>query len=132
MGVPFYSDWFSLKIRRNRQSYIFASCVLIGIIFSIPLLLSTYPIKENSKTAIEIIFYAPAFIVSYCLISQRLRDINLSGWFALLWGLVYFIDSPFVDVLNVGFLLVLWSVPGSIGANKYGIDPLNEQSMDIR
>ncbi len=48
---------------------------------------------------------------------RRLHDLNKSGWFLLL-ALI-----PIVDII---FLLYIWLMPGTVGSNKYGADPLQE------
>lgn len=48
---------------------------------------------------------------------RRLHDLDKSGWFLLL-GLV--------PLVNVIFMLYLWLAPGTVGANRYGADPLSE------
>ena len=48
---------------------------------------------------------------------RRLHDLDKSGWFLLL-GLV--------PLVNVIFMLYLWLAPGTVGANRYGADPLDE------
>ena len=48
---------------------------------------------------------------------RRLHDLDKSGWFLLL-GLV--------PLVNVIFMLYMWLAPGTVGANRYGADPLSE------
>lgn len=45
---------------------------------------------------------------------RRLHDTDRSGWFILL---------AFVPVVGQLVLLVLCALPGTIGSNKYGLDP---------
>lgn len=46
---------------------------------------------------------------------RRLHDLNKSGWFMLLM---------LVPVVNLAFLLYLWFMPGTVGYNRFGADPL--------
>ncbi|MBQ3442651.1 MAG: DUF805 domain-containing protein [Selenomonadaceae bacterium] len=46
---------------------------------------------------------------------RRLHDLNKSGWFMLL-GLI--------PLINVIFALYIWLMPGTVGHNRYGADPL--------
>ncbi len=46
---------------------------------------------------------------------RRLHDLDKSGWFMLL------ILVPFVNLI---FLLYLWFMPGTVGYNRFGADPL--------
>lgn len=52
---------------------------------------------------------------------RRLHDINLSGWWILLFMLISLISRGFGGTLCTIFLMVK---KGSVGENKYGVDPL--------
>lgn len=59
-----------------------------------------------------------SFVVSVggmMLSIRRLHDLDKSGWFLLI-ALI-----PFIDVV---FAFYLWLMPGTVGANQYGADPL--------
>ena len=53
---------------------------------------------------------------------RRLHDMELSGWFALLYLLS-----------GIGMLImaVLCSQPGTFGPNKYGLDPLYDETKNV-
>lgn len=55
---------------------------------------------------------------------RRLHDINLSGWWILLFMLISLISRGFGGTLCTIFLMVK---KGSVGENKYGVDPLEWQ-----
>lgn len=46
---------------------------------------------------------------------RRLHDLNKSGWFLLL---------ALIPIIDIIFLLYIWLMPGTVGNNKYGADPL--------
>ena len=60
------------------------------------------------------------FIGFIMLDVRRLHDLDRSGWFVLLL---------FVPLVNLLFVLYLWFMPGTVGYNRFGEDPLesNEQ-----
>jgi uncharacterized membrane protein YhaH (DUF805 family) len=79
---------------------------------------------QEGKRLGLIIFGVPAAISSYLLTAQRLRDLNLSGWFALLWIPLNMLDGSLARALSVAALIVLCAIPGTAGPNKYGDDCL--------
>ena len=46
---------------------------------------------------------------------RRLHDLDKSGWFLLL---------ALVSIVNVIFVFYLWLMPGTVGRNRFGEDPL--------
>lgn len=65
----------------------------------------------------------------YCLICivpgvmlsvRRLHDLNLSGWYYL---------ATLIPVVGVLFSLYVLFAPGTVGANKYGADPLENERV---
>lgn len=48
---------------------------------------------------------------------RRLHDLNKGGWWLLL---------AFVPVVNFIFMLYVWLMPGTVGWNDYGADPLQD------
>jgi len=49
---------------------------------------------------------------------RRLHDLNKSGWFLLI---------ALIPIIDIIFLLYIWLMPGTVGYNKYGADPLENQ-----
>ena len=92
-AVNFYSDWFTLSVRRKRSG--FAAAIFIGAAFVMSLTAICEYLFEN-RSGIFVIVFALMWWVAYgCLACQRLLDIGASRW----WGL------PFV---MVQFLYVLF------------------------
>ncbi|MGH0004799.1 DUF805 domain-containing protein [Pseudovibrio ascidiaceicola] len=119
-------DWFSLSTRRNRSSYIFAIVMLnlfLAIVFS-----ALYFFEASYSSGL---FIAATFVVLYALANftltaQRLRDFGVSGWLALLWIPIIILPKPFsLAALLAGFI-ILATLPGTRGANRYGPDPLSQ------
>ena len=52
---------------------------------------------------------------SMMLSVRRLHDLNRSGWFLLI---------ALIPLVNIIFAFYIWLMPGTVGYNKYGEDPL--------
>lgn len=96
--------------RTTRRTYLIKSLVLIALntwIF--------YSAKINSIEDLYpySIFIWTTIIVVFILNIGRLNDINLSGWYSLIF---------FVPILNIS-LIALYFIDGTKGENKYGQDP---------
>lgn len=128
MSVPAHEDWFSTSIRRNRKSYILANILLFGIVAIVVLFLWLVGARRtNAGVMIFLAFGIPAVICAYFLTAQRVRDLNLSGWLALLWIPVGIADNYIGGAASLAFWIVLAAVPGTAGPNRYGSDPLGER-----
>ena len=125
MSVPAAEFWFSTVIRRNRKSFLLANLLLIGIIFAVMSALLFFTATPRAASAIMILFYIPFVIVQYFLTAQRLRDLNISGWFALFWLIIPLAPNNIQSFLALSFLLLLCFIPGTNGDNRYGIDPIS-------
>ena len=127
MSVPATDLWFSLSIRRNRKSYIFASLILIAIMAIVLTAIWFFGAANRSGWLIFILFYIPFVICQYFLTAQRLRDMNLTGWLALLWIPIGIAAEVTSGATSLAAFLILAVVPGTNGANRYGPDPLSDQ-----
>ncbi|HLS30132.1 MAG TPA: DnaJ domain-containing protein [Flavobacteriaceae bacterium] len=112
-GLKTETFW-SAKGRLRRRTY-FTRVVLLSIPYAI-----VFGIVENSYDDGLIVFAGMLGLVCWITISiqaiKRLHDINISGW----WYLLFLI--PYV---NLVFGLVILFVDGTKGINKYGYDPKN-------
>ena len=130
MSKPVFEDLLTFSNgRRNRKSYF-----LINIVYAIPMLIlsifgtsldqmaSNGNRNEFTGEMLMIIsaFYLVLSIISlilvvlyFAIVSQRCRDINWSGWCALI-GLV--------PIINLIFGLFLFFKKGTPGENQYGQD----------
>lgn len=68
-------------------------------------------------------------IPSIAVTVRRLHDRNLTGWIYL--GIVVLQFVPVVDILASIGLLVLMVLPGTVGANKYGLDPKGPAQAEV-
>jgi uncharacterized membrane protein YhaH (DUF805 family) len=119
-----YEDWFSLSIRRERKSFIYASLILLLLLFFIFFGIEWLDVSRKAKNLFLMVYFLLGLICSYTLTAQRLRDINLTGWLALLWIPISFADESLRFTLTSAFALALWVVPGTKGDNAYGPSPL--------
>lgn len=124
MSLPATEHWFSLSIRRNRKSYVFGSLFLTGIFVAVIAALWFFNARGRGSLIIVLLFFVPYFICGYLLTAQRLRDMNCTGWLALLWLPVGVADRYVGGAASFAFFIVLCAVPGTQGYNRYGPDPL--------
>jgi len=117
-------EWFSLSIRRERKSFIFASIILLILLLAIIYAIGILDVSNHVKTLLLVVYAALATVVSYTLSAQRLRDIGVTGWLALIWFPINFAADEFRSVLTSIFILILWVVPGTQGSNRYGRSPI--------
>jgi uncharacterized membrane protein YhaH (DUF805 family) len=123
MTSPF-EDWFSLSIRRERKSFIFASLFLLCLLFIVFVFIELLGLSSKSKGIFYFVYFVMGLMCSYTLTAQRLRDINITGWLALLWVPISFADESIRATLTSAFTLALWVIPGTKGENKYGQSPI--------
>jgi len=124
MTSPF-DAWFSLSIRRERKSFIYASLLLITLLVAVFAGIAALGISNNAKLFIFLIYGAMGVFVSYTLTAQRLRDMNVTGWLALLWIPIGFASEELKSFATSVFLLALWVIPGTDGTNRYGESPVH-------
>ena len=130
MTISATDHWFSASIRRNRQSYIFASLLLLAVMGLVFLAMWYFEARNLFGEVVFLIFFVPFVICQYFLTAQRLRDMNVTGWLALLWIPIGMADEGLGGALSLAAFLILATVPGTKGPNRYGPDPLDEQSWD--
>lgn len=126
MTSPF-DFWFSLTIRRERKSFIYASLLVIALLVAIFVGISSLDISVRAKAPIFLLYAGMGVFVSYTLSAQRLRDMGVTGWLALLWIPINVASEELKSFATSVFLLVLWIVPGTDGANRYGESPIRSE-----
>lgn len=124
MSTPALDGWFALKLRRNRLSFILAYGALCATFAACIFGWFYFAETGRGKQMGFLIFGVPAILCSYILVAQRLRDLNLSGWFALLWVPINLLEGQLRLAITLAIIIVLCAIPGTVGANKYGDDPL--------
>lgn len=124
MSTPALDHWFSFEGRRNRKSFMLSIAALYATFVVAFLIWQLFAETDRGRDIGEFVFGVPTIICSYLLVAQRLRDFGVSGWFALLWGVVHGFETEVRIALLVATLLVLCGIPGTTGPNKFGDDPL--------
>ena len=122
MSKPVFEDLFKFSGRRNRQSFIFlqlasivAALLIVGIVTTITV---AVPAMGGIFWAIGAIAFLAIVVANWAAASQRIRDFNQSG----VWALVLLI--PYIGPL---FSIALWLIPGTDGDNRYGPDQTKPQ-----
>jgi uncharacterized membrane protein YhaH (DUF805 family) len=75
------------------------------------------------------LFALGSFIPNIALMVRRLHDRNMSGWFLLLFFVLYMI--PLVNFLVLIGFIVLMCLEGTRGPNKYGADPKDPAGAEV-
>ena len=119
MSKPVFENVFALSGRRNRKSYFLflLACAGIGAVLLLVALASAGPTGEPSGAILALlVIVALGLIVSgWTVGAQRCRDFGWTGWAVLISA---------VPVVGWIFPFVMLFVPGTVGANRYGPDPL--------
>lgn len=126
-GVP---GWFSLEGRIGRQTYFWRMAAislgslvvvwLIGTWYGVTLANSLpegVDLVSMAETAGAQIFLLVGFLAQAFVIPQetkRLHDLNISGWYQLVFA---------IPVIGQLFHLYVLFCPGTIGANDFGQPP---------
>jgi len=115
MSKPVMEDLFTFSGRRNRQSYFFYILLTIPVAFAIALL-------SAITAGVGLILLIPLIISAWAIGGQRCRDFGWTGWAVLLTVI------PFLGVI---FAFAMLFIPGGVGDNRYGPDPLDGTSASI-
>jgi uncharacterized membrane protein YhaH (DUF805 family) len=115
MSKPVFEDLFKFSGRRNRQSFIYLQLATLVAIFLgigiITAITSVAPAVGGVLAILGIIGFIALAVANWAAASQRIRDFDQSG----VWALAILI--PYIGPL---FSLALWLIPSSEGTNKYG------------
>jgi len=114
---------FTPEGRLNRLRYLkymIALALISGISTFVLSSMMTFLTGDPNSTPVLMVTGAWALIAgagNVMLIIRRLHDMGKSGWFALI---------VFVPVIGVIFSIAMFLIPGQVGWNEYGADPLTE------
>jgi uncharacterized membrane protein YhaH (DUF805 family) len=134
MSHPITHDWFSLSIRRNRKSFIGAN-ISVGLIMAlVEWTLLFFEARQSAGELIYVMFNILSLIAVATLVAQRLRDLNVNGWYAfpilalpLVVGLgvgVKLFPEALISFLPLLMVTPLYCFRGTKGPNRYGKDCL--------
>ncbi|KQZ95014.1 hypothetical protein ASD74_13545 [Rhizobium sp. Root564] len=104
--------WFQLFFHSLLACYFLVSTVMAATTW-------------NTSIGLGILVIA-FFLPQIALAVRRLHDRNLSGWWYLGFIIAWFV--PYLNLLAIITLIVLFAFPGTKGLNRFGPDPLNPQS----
>lgn len=124
MSLPATEFWFALSVRRNRKSFMLANLILLTFMAGVIFCLQFFDVRLRAGRIIYFAFYIPFLMAQYFLAAQRLRDFGVTGWLALLWVAIAVLPPTYSAAFSLAFILVLCSVSGTEGDNRYGSDPL--------
>ncbi len=122
MSKPVFEDLFTFSGRRNRKSYllyvlaVFCVWMLLAVLFVIPAV-------NNSDAGvgvvgiISIIVLIATVVSNWAVGGQRCRDFGWTAWAVLITAIPY---------LGLLFAIAIMVVPGSVGDNRYGPDPISK------
>ena len=146
--MKFLKKIFTTQGRLNRLPYNMYSFALLAISFVTIFLMSMLqgvastiePISALAFGLLAFIVGMAAFIGQVTLTIRRLHDLNLSGWYYLLYIVFSILPAVFYneESLTMIFIALVFSLVslilplfvifkrGTAGENKYGKDPLSE------
>lgn len=101
-----------------------ATASLFVTILVIALVVGFFRPDSSNFVLILLVFSIPYIVCQYTLTAQRLRDMNATGWLALLWAPANMADSYLNGAASFAFWIILCVIPGTEGENRYGQDPL--------
>ncbi len=119
MSKPVFEDLFTFSGRRNRKSYVLfvlLMTVAMSVVWGIAIGISA----ENEGYAMLVVAglaTIPAAVCGWAVAAQRCRDFGWTGWAVLLTLIPY---------LGPIFGLAIVFIPGNVGDNRYGADPLKQ------
>lgn len=115
------NEIYTTEGRLNRLRY-FKYYIMLVIVSTIIAFIAGFIGGFISGDANSVLVTVPTGIISLAtgiggimLGIRRLHDLDKSGWFMLVTLI------PFVNLI---FLLYLWFMPGTVGYNRFGADPL--------
>lgn len=119
--------FFSATGRLSRTPFLIASAILIGLVSAYEAVVPT-PVHWLTGWFV----YPALFYCGACVLSKRLHDRGRTGWLAalILFALVAVWPQP-VGLFDFLFsIVIVWAVvelgvmPGELGANRFGLNPL--------
>ena len=123
MSKPVFEDLFRFSGRRNRKSYLLYVLAVLGLWCVLTFLLIV-PAASGNETGVGLmsviaaIIFIPTVISSWAVGGQRCRDFGWTAWAVLLTIIPY---------LGFVFAIIMIVIPGNLGDNRYGPDPISKE-----
>ena len=107
-------DWWGINLIVG-----LLSSIVIGILFGFFVSLEMAGLGFSILVAGSVI----GFVLLLPVQVRRLHDLNLSGFFVILIVVLSYI--PVINIINsIAWAIILGFLPGTVGRNNYGADPL--------
>lgn len=116
MSKPAFSDLFVASGRRNRKSYVLFSLAWWMLYIVAMAVLGI--VSSGSPGLVAVLFWVVAIglAIPFCFVgAQRCRDFGWTGWAIFI---------TLIPVVGVVIYIGLCFIPGDVGDNRYGPDPL--------
>ncbi len=117
---PISELWFSFKGRSTRYDYWVRTFLpLFGMAFVATIIDLAMGAGEEGGifTALTLLFGA---WISFVVSVKRMKDMNYSPWLLLLY---------FVPIANFVVWVMISFIPGTVGENQFGTDPLDQVEL---
>ena len=85
--------------------------MLLVLVYLIYLGISFFDPSPRVSGILGLVFAIPSVFGQYLLSSQRIRDMGLTGWLALLWIPVTLLPEDVRGPVGIAFIIVLLVVP---------------------
>ena len=144
MLLPFkrYAEFTGRSRRKEYWMFVLLSMIIMvpiyALIFADFLPMMLHPetaenfvpgVKMIAGGAILVIWLLVALVPGIAVTVRRLHDRDMSGWWYL--GMLLISWVPIVGfVASIAFLVVT-CLPGTVGPNRFGADPLDPNSADV-
>ncbi len=122
MSKPVFDDLFTFRGRRNRKSYFLYALAVFGLwlLFAILFIVPAASKSDSGMAAMAVVGFlllVPTAISSWAVGGQRCRDFGWTAWAVLLTAI------PYIGIL---FAIAFMVIPGNVGDNRYGPDPVSK------
>ncbi len=116
MSKPVAEDLFRFSGRRDRKSYLLYLLAVTAVMVALWSLAAAALVGGiGSALTIAGLLSLPVVVSGWAVGAQRCHDFGWTGW-AMLLTLI-----PYVGWI---FSLVIQLIPGNVGVNRYGPDPI--------
>ena len=107
---------FSIRGRISRGPFWLSYLILFAVTAALVLFIATKATNNQVLAILVLILLVLLVWIAICVTVKRLHDIDASGWLSI----------PVV-LIPIAVILV-GSFPGTVGPNRYGLDPLERPS----
>lgn len=118
--TPISELWFSFKGRSTRYDYWVRTFLpLVGMAFVAAIIDLAMGAGEEGGffTALVLLF---GMWITLVVSAKRMKDMNYSPWLLLLW---------LVPIANIVIGVMIAFIPGTVGDNKFGPDPMDQVAV---